>query len=135
MSYTSSKLDKNENDIYPLNAINMYNYADTFKEEKDRASLSNVFNQNLGRSGVNHDLKNELYIQQEDNRLGEIENSNIIEDINDHEEKADYSSSLKQEYEDEIKQADNVEIYEDNNDHIEEFNEEANGERREDNEN
>lgn len=34
-----------------------------------------------------------------------------------------------------IKVADNLEIYEDNNNHIEEFNEDANGEHREENEN
>jgi len=128
MSYTSYKLDKNDNVLLP-DKVN--NYADTFKEEKDRTSLSNVFHQNLGRSGVDYDSKNQFNVDNEYNNLGDIENSKISDDVYNHEEKAEYT--LEHENENQIKAGDNLEIYEDKNNHIEEFNDEANGERTEEN--
>ena len=126
MSYTSSlKLDKNEE---------IYNCVDTFKEDKERTSSSNVFNHNLGRSGVNYDYKNDSYSKQNYNIYAELDqNNDLYNNHNSDNEKDKAEYSLEQQ--NEIIIADNLEIYEDKNNHIEEFNEEANGDRREENEN
>jgi hypothetical protein len=128
MSYTSYKLDKNENALYP-EKVN--NYADTFKEEKDTASLSNVFHQNLGRSGLDYDLKSQLNLDREYNQFVDMDNSKNSDDLYNNEDKN--RDSLEHENENQIKAADDLEIYEDKNNHIEEFNEEVNGELREEN--
>lgn len=79
MSYTSSKLGKNENE---------FNYADTLKEDRERKSLTNIFNQNLGRSGVNYELNTNLIYEQSyhnnnnnlDQNDDEYNNDEYIED-------------------------------------------------------
>ena len=124
MSYTSSKLAKNENE---------FNYAETLKEDRERKSLTNIFNQNLGRSGVNYELNNNLINEQSYHN----NNNNDLEENEDEYNNDDYIEDDKATnlLENDEKVADNLEIYEDNNNHIEEFNEDANGEHREENEN
>jgi hypothetical protein len=128
MSYTSSKMDKDEN---------AYNYGDTFKEDKERTSLSNVFNQNLGRSGVNYEIKNEILNENNYNHYSEInQNKEFYAHYNSDEEKLnnlDHHHPVNEE--NDLKVAENVEMFEDKNNHVEEFNEEANGECREEIEN
>jgi len=124
MSYTSSKNDNNEK---------CYNYGDTFKEDKERTSLSNVFNHNLGRSGINYEIKNEILNENDYNHYSEI-NQNMdfnAQDNLDGEKinNLDYHHSVIEE--NDLKVPENVEMFEDKNNHVEEFNEEANGEFRE----
>jgi hypothetical protein len=123
MSYTSSKLDKNEGE---------FNYADTLKEDRERKSFTNIFNQNLGRSALNYEHNNNLINEQNYHHNNNDLDHNEEENNNDEYIENDNPAYL---LENEEKVADNLEIYEDNNNHIEEFNEEANGEYREENEN